>query len=542
VVHRLLRLDRMSDRTIANDSGSTISTWMSERVPAFDTEIAENESPDVCVIGAGISGLSVALALVLEGMDVLVLDQGPIGGGQTARTSAHLASWLDDYFHVLERRFGKHGAQLCFESHARAIDAIEQHARTFGIDCDFRRVDAYLYAAEPRHHALLDHELAAARRAGHQVDFVDRAPLPFETGRCLRFANQAELHPLKYLRGIAEAVVQGGGRIHTGVHVSDVEAGTPVEITLASGRKLRAKAVVDATQMAITSRFNMPLREAAYRTYVVTLDVPRGYVPHGLYYDTLDPYHYVRVATSDLGRELLIVGGEDHRVAQDDPEIHFPKLEAWARERFPEAGPTVATWSGQIQEPHDGMAYIGRLPGHANIYVVTGDSGNGLTHGVIAGLMLPSLIEDGAHPWKSIYAPNRSRLRAVGELVKEGAKSNAPYLDWMRSGDVDSLDEIRPGHGATIRKGLHVIAAYKDEHGQCHLMNARCPHFNAVVRWNEVEKTWDCPAHGSRFDCTGRVLNGPAPVDLSEAPADIDAPAQIPEPVLGDDAYPVRPA
>src|SRR5688572_19619458 len=192
----------MKDRTIANDSGSTVSTWMSEHVPSFDTEISEDEQPDVCVIGAGIAGLSVALALVQDGVDVLVLDQGPIGGGQTARTSAHLASALDDYFHVLERRFGLLGAKICFESHARAIDAIEQNARMFGIDCEFRRVDAYLYAAEARHHALLENELDAARNAGHHVEFVDRAPLPYDTGRCLRFRNQAEFHPLKYLRGI----------------------------------------------------------------------------------------------------------------------------------------------------------------------------------------------------------------------------------------------------------------------------------------------------------------------------------------------------
>jgi glycine/D-amino acid oxidase-like deaminating enzyme/nitrite reductase/ring-hydroxylating ferredoxin subunit len=534
----------MKDRTIANDSGSTISTWMSEHVPAFDTEIADDEDPDVCVIGAGIAGLSVALALVQDGRDVLVLDQGPIGGGQTARTSAHLASALDDYFHVLEHRFGKKGAKLCFESHAAAIDEIEKNTKMFGIDCDFRRVDGYLWAGEDRHRDLIEKELDAAKRVGMTVEEVHGAPVPFDTGPCIRFGNQAEFHPIKYLRGIAAAVVAGGGRIHTGVHVTDVKAGAPVEIELESGRKLRAGAVVDATQMAITSRFNIPLREAAYRTYIVTLAIPNDYIPHGLYYDTLEPYHYVRVAAGEDGRELLIVGGEDHRVGQSDPEIHFPRLEAWARTNFPDAGPTVACWSGQVQEPSDGMAYIGRLPGHPNVYVVTGDSGNGLTHGTVAGLMLPSLIKTGRHPWKHIYAPNRSRLRGITEMVKEGAKTNAPYVDWMRGGDVESLDEIRPGHGATIRRGLHVIAAYKDEQGQCHLMNARCPHLSAVVRWNEVEKTWDCPAHGSRFDCEGRVLNGPSPVGLDEASDLIELPAStgsIPEPVM-DEAFPLKPA
>src|SRR5262245_46978157 len=235
----------MKDRTIANGSGATCSTWMAERVPSFDAEIADNEHADICVIGAGIAGLSVALSLVREGFDVLVLDQGPIGGGQTARTSAHLASALDDYFHVLERRFGRRGAKLCYESHAAAIDEIENNIRTYGIDCEFKRVDGFLFAGRDTDREMLERELFAARRAGLTVDEVAAAPLPFDTGPCLRFGNQAEFHPLKYLDGLAEAVAAGGGRIHTGVHVVEVKSGTPVQIKLASGQVLRAGHVVD---------------------------------------------------------------------------------------------------------------------------------------------------------------------------------------------------------------------------------------------------------------------------------------------------------
>jgi glycine/D-amino acid oxidase-like deaminating enzyme/nitrite reductase/ring-hydroxylating ferredoxin subunit len=512
----------MKPDTVANDSGSTISTWMSERVPSFDSEVTEIDPAAVCVIGAGIAGLSVALALVQQGVKVVVLDQGPIGGGQSARTSAHLASAVDDDFHLLEKRFGRDGSRMVYESHAAAIDWIEANIARYGIDCDFQRVDAFLWTPPDGDRDFQAKELDACRRAGLIVDQVPAAPLPFDTGPCLRFSNQAEFHPLKYLRGIADAIVAGGGRIHTGVHVNGVKSGEPVEIELADGRVLRARAVVDCTQMSITSRFNMPLREAAYRTYMVALDIERGHVPHGLYWDTLDPYHYIRVASGDDRRDVLLVGGEDHRVGHGDPETHIPRLEQWTREHFPGAGRVVASWSGQIQEPSDGLAYIGKLPLHANVYVCTGDSGNGLTHGTIAGLLIPALIERREHPWQKLYSPGRSRLRAVGELAKELASSNGPYADWVRGGDVDSVDQIPPGHGATIRRGLHIVAAYKDAQGQCHFRNAHCPHFHGVVRWNEVEKTWDCPVHGSRFDGTGRVLNGPASVDLAAAPADVD--------------------
>ena len=513
--------------TIANDSGATRSTWMAENVPDFDGEVPGDARPDVCIVGAGIAGLSVALALVQDGLDVLVLDQGPIGGGQTARTSAHLTSAIDDRIYVLERRFGRKNARLAVESHAAAIDAIERNAKMFGIDCELRRVDGYLWRGPNASWRELSKELEAAKRAGLVVEELERAPLPFDTGPCLRFGNQAEFHPLGYIRGLAAAIVAGGGRIVTGVHVAKIAAGSPVHVELSNGRRIRAAAAVDATNMTITSRFGIPTREAAYRTYVVALEVEPGYVPHGLYWDTDEPYHYVRVAHHE-DREVLIVGGEDHRVGQGDPEIHWPKLEAWARERFPAAGPAVATWSGQVQQPVDGLAYIGALPGHENVFVVTGDSGEGLTHGALAGLLLPALIEGRSHPYAHLYRPNRSRVHGLVAFVNEAARSSSPYTDWMRAGDVESLDDIPRGHGATIRRGLHVIAAYKDLQGQCHLKNARCTHLSGVVRWNEVEKSWDCPCHGSRFDAYGTVMNGPAPVDLEDAPADIEAPAMIP--------------
>jgi glycine/D-amino acid oxidase-like deaminating enzyme/nitrite reductase/ring-hydroxylating ferredoxin subunit len=506
---------------------------MAEQVEEYDREVPADARPDVCIVGAGIAGLSIALTLVQDGLDVLVLDQGPIGGGQTARTSAHLASAIDEHCHVLERRFGRAQAKLAIESHAAAIDAIEHTTKTFGIDCDFRRVDGYLWRSPHGSWRELTKELEAARRCGLSVDEVDRAPLPFDTGPCLRFGNQAECHPLAYLRGLARAITQGGGHIVTGVHVAKIASGSPVQIELSNERRIRAAAAVDATNMTITSRFGIPTREAAYRTYVHAFEIEPGYVPHGLYWDTEDPYHYVRVARHG-GREVLIVGGEDHRVGHGDPELHWPRLEAWAREHFPGTGPVVRSWSGQVQEPADGLAYIGQLPGHEHVFVATGDSGNGLTHGTIAGMLIPCLIQNRRHPWTHLYRPNRSRVHGLVTMAREAASSNGPYADWVRGGDVESLDDIPPGHGATIRRGLHVLAAYKDERGNCHLRNARCTHLSGVVRWNEVEKSWDCPCHGSRFDAYGKVLNGPAPADLDEPPAGIESPEGIPL-LVGED-------
>jgi glycine/D-amino acid oxidase-like deaminating enzyme/nitrite reductase/ring-hydroxylating ferredoxin subunit len=498
-------------RSSAKDGGYTNSIWQDTRMPSFDTP-PEHET-DICIIGAGIAGLSVALELVRGGARVSVLDDGPIGGGETGRTTAHLASAVDDRFYKLERRFDERGARLVAESHAAAIDKIEANVKELSIDCSFRRVEAYLFSPPGDDLQELEQELPAARRAGLTVDRVEHAPL--DLGPALRFANQAEIHPLRYLRGLAEAVIEAGGHIHTHCHVESIDPhGKPLVVKLAGGRTMHCRIVVDCTNGAFSSPIKLTVRQAAYRSYVLGFDLEPGTIPHMLLWDTEDPYHYVRVATGPTGRDVLVVGGSDHRVGQGDPEEAFTKLAAWTRERFRFAGPIVERWSGQILEPSDGLAYIGASPDLEHVYVVTGDSGNGMTHGTIAALVLPDLIRGRRSAWADLYDPKR-RIRGIGTFLKEAVTSSAPYVDWLRGGDVASEEAIPRNSGALVRHGLHVIAAYRDGSGHLHTCSATCTHLRGVVQWNQTEQTWDCPCHGSRFDPYGRVLNGPAPTNLA---------------------------
>jgi glycine/D-amino acid oxidase-like deaminating enzyme/nitrite reductase/ring-hydroxylating ferredoxin subunit len=523
VARRLLRMGAMlgnSDRAAGN---ATTSLWQTQTEPvASDTPMQSDVRTEVCIVGAGISGLSVAYSLVGDGTSVIVVDDGAVGGGETGRTSAHLSCALDDRYYHLESLFGEARAKLAAESHRAAIDSIESTVARLGIECEFRRVDGYLFAPE-RQQPELDRELAAARRAGLDVTEVDRLPLPFDAGRCLRFAGQAEFQPLAYLRGLAAAIVARGGRIHTGVHVAAIEDGESPRVRLSNGGVIHAKAVVDATNASIISRYDLPVRQAAYRSYVIGFDLPAGAIPRALYWDTEDPYHYLRLASSGGGREILLVGGADHRTGHGNPMTAWDTLEAWTRAHIPMAGAAVTRWSGQIMEPADALGYIGAARGRKNVFLVSGDSGNGLTNGAIAGLLLPALIRGDEHRWAELYAPSRSRHHGIATLMHEAVSSVAPYMDWVSAGDVRSLAEIAPGHGAVLRHGAHRIAAFRDESGGCTLRSARCPHLHGVVRWNPVERTWDCPAHGSRFDACGRVLNSPAGSDLSALDAGVEA-------------------
>jgi glycine/D-amino acid oxidase-like deaminating enzyme/nitrite reductase/ring-hydroxylating ferredoxin subunit len=508
-----------------NDSGESVSVWMGIDVADSTDVMHIAADADVCVVGAGIAGLSTAYELLLRGFRVVVVDDGPIGGGETARTTAHLSNALDDRFVHLARLHGEEGARLAAESHAHAITRIETIAAAEGIDCELRRVRGYLMQKAGEDPKALVVELTAARRAGVSgAQLVERAPIPgFDSGPALMFPDQAELNPVAYMAGLARAVRRRGGVIVTDLHVKRVDDGAYPRVVASDGRVVTASFVVVATNAPITSLAELPLKQSAYRSYAIALVVPEGSVPRALYWDTEDPYHYVRVANEPTdGRELLIVGGEDHKTGQDKdgPAARFERLLQWTRERFPLAGEVVARWSGQILEPIDGLAFIGLGPGNANIYVITGDSGHGLTHGVIGSIVCSDLITGRPNPWATLYDPSRRTLRALGTFLQEGANTAAQYADWLTRGD-GAVADI-PGHsGAVIRRGASKLAVYRDADGACHERSAVCPHLGGIVSWNEAEKTWDCPCHGSRFDAYGRVISGPAVDDLKH----VDAPA-----------------
>lgn len=522
--------------------GASTSLWMATARALQPPPLSHDEEADVCVIGAGIAGLTVAYRLARAGQRVIVLDERGIGLGQTARSTAHLCNALDDRYYELIRLHGEDGARMAAQSHATAIDAIETICRDEAIECDFSRVDGYLVDARGEEGSVeLECELQAARRVGVAVERLHEAPGPWAAfGPVLRFPRQAQFHPICYLDGLAQAVQRHGGRLHGRTRVTALHGGSHATVETEHGARVRAGAIVVATNTPFNDRIAIHSKQAAYRTYVVALRLPPQEFPAALLWDTGVPYHYVRIAQASH-EYWLIVGGEDHKVGQEeDPTTAWEQLEVWARRRFPMAGEVGHRWSGQVHEPVDALAFIGRNPGDAeNVYVVTGDSGNGLTHGTIAGELVTQLILGEPSPWAWLYAPDRINTRSTERYVRENLNTMAQYYDLFTGGEVESLAQIAPGTGAIMRDGLSKRAVYRDRDGQYSVHSAICPHLGGVVHWNAAECSWDCPAHGSRFDARdGRCLHGPAAHGL--APAVLgEALPPPPRPTLASGAAPL---
>jgi len=311
--------------------------------------------------------------------------------------------------------------------------------------------------------------------------------------------------------------------VHCGTHAQEIRGGDAPCVITSAGHRIDCTAIVVATNTPISDKVALHVKQAPYTTYVIAARVPRGAVEPALYWDTLDPYHYARL--KDASGELLIVGGEDHKTGQaDDAVRRFANLELWMRTRWPAAREVLHRWSGQVMEPMDALAYIGRDPAQENVYVATGDSGNGMTHGTIAGLVIADLVHGVAVPWASLYDPARVTLKAARNFVRETGNMAWQYTAWVKPGDIDSVEQIEPGSGAVLRRGIHKIAVYRDPGGGLHEMSAKCTHLGCIVKWNDSDNSWDCPCHGSRFDALGRVLGGPAvnaltPIEPSEPKA-----------------------
>jgi glycine/D-amino acid oxidase-like deaminating enzyme/nitrite reductase/ring-hydroxylating ferredoxin subunit len=550
-------------------SGNRKPSWYANIVqPIKFTRLTRNISQtDVAIVGGGIAGMTTAYLLSKTGKKVILVEDGYIGSGETGRTTAHITHALDDRYYNLEQVHGIEGSRIAADSHTAAINLIESIVNEEKIDCDFEKLDGFLFLDPSDKKESLDRELEATHSAGiNTTELISRASLPhFDTGPCLRFPNQAQFQPLKYLRGLSQAIVHHyGGEIFTETHVQEISSD---RIKTSDGYSIKASNIVIATNAPIVNQTSkMYDKQEPYRTYVIGARIKKDTVPKGLYWDTGDqnsknrvpPYHYVRIQRleTDENNDFLIVGGEDHKTGniggeegggERDIEERFKRLEVWAKERFP-IDSVIYSWSGQIMEPMDSLAFIGRNSGGStnennNTYIATGDSGNGITHGTIAGTLLTDLISGKTNKWSALYDPSREikeqKTRSSSTGGNNNSKNSSSSSDENKSRgnenwekkiaySMESLgleqgiiieakgSKEAGGAGEQEKKKTSPVAIYKDRKGTVHTFSAVCTHLGCTITWNSLEESFDCPCHGSRFSNRGKVINGPANNNLEQ--------------------------
>lgn len=553
-----MSVSKTSEGQYDRTTGATDPVWIHqepyESRPSF-RPLTNNIETQTCIIGAGISGLSIAYELVKRQQEVVLLEAREVLSGETGRTSGHLSSALDDQYINIEKKHGREGAKAAAESHNWAIERIGQISQELGIDCDYHRLPAYRVSQFPKNgENTKDHskdvedmkaEAKVANELGLKAEYREGFAIKGWQGKhdqrdALVFTGQAVFHPTKYLNGLMRWLKkQDNFNCYIDTRVMLVEekgtgmlglgSSKGVHIQTEKGHNVNCQNAVEATAVPL-QKLSVIVELEFYRTCCVAIKVPKGSIEDCLLYDTADPYHYMRLTKCDDRNDYIIVGGGDHKVGQEETDPHYEELESWARERFPQCTSVDYRWSGQIFEPVDHVAFIGANQGCDHIYIVTGDSGNGLTHGVLAGKLIadqiapqPAPAGDLARPdWTAItklYSPKRmgSILKSLPIMLAHDAQINFQYKRFLES-DIQDIEDLAPGTGGVLNPLTKLpIAVYKDEKGNVTKRSALCPHLHGVVCWNQAEKSWDCPVHGSRFSPQGLCVDGPAKSNLPPA-------------------------
>jgi glycine/D-amino acid oxidase-like deaminating enzyme/nitrite reductase/ring-hydroxylating ferredoxin subunit len=499
----------------------TESLWLSDHPVESFPQLDRNLSVDVAVVGGGITGTTAAYLLKQAGLKVALLDKGQAGGAETGHTTAHLTYVTDQRLHTLVDRFGTDVARLVWDAGEDAILQIEEIVKSESIDCGFERVPGYLHTPwngerEEKEADALRRDADLAARMGFDAQWVDSVPLAGRAG--IRFTNQALFHPIRFVRGMLAKIPGDGSFVFESSFVDEISENQTLHV---AGHLVRCDHVVIATHVPLQGKTGVAAaallqsRLAAYSTYAVSARVPNDVASPASFWDTSEPYYYLRL--HEEGDELTAVfGGEDHKTGQvSDTAERFARLDAKLAEILPMRRASKH-WSGQVIETSDGLPFIGETAPRQ--YIATGFAGNGMTFGTYSAMLLRDAVIGRTNPAMDVFRPSRGpSLGGVGTYLKENVDFPRYYLrDRMRPGEVATLDEVPAGSGRIVRVDGKRLAAFRSSEGEVKCCSAVCPHMGCIVHWNEAELSWDCPCHGSRFTAEGKLMAGPAETPLEE--------------------------
>lgn len=454
---------------------------------------------DVMVVGAGIVGLTAALALCDSKRSVVVLEGRRVGRQVTGRSTGKVTTQHGLVYRHLIDTFGRETAQAYADANREALEQVREWIASFGIDCEHERKPAYAYATQPGSRDALEREAEAARSLGLEARTVGHAPLPFATSGALEFPDQSQFNPARYLVGLAHAVQARGGRIHEHSRARDFDQADDGRWQVSTGEgSVTARQLVVATHITVKSPVGYANRTQPRSHAGIAFRIGDPAAFEGMYIAIDAPTHSIRTGRDREGPLLLVLGPRFDTGQEGDVAGRFRELERWVREHLP-VGEAAWRWCNEDYDTADRMPYVGqpdpaRAPG---FHVATGFNAWGLTNGTAAGLLIASDIATGTHRRGSLYDPARP--------VPEG---------FHRSGDtqsrVDDAAGIAPGDGGILVRGEEKLAVWRDDAGQLHAVSAKCTHKGCTVTWNNADRTWDCPCHGSIFEAGGQVIHGPA--------------------------------
>jgi glycine/D-amino acid oxidase-like deaminating enzyme/nitrite reductase/ring-hydroxylating ferredoxin subunit len=464
---------------------------------------------DVIVIGAGITGITAAVRLQDEGHQVAIIDLNSVGGGTTGHSTGHLDTSLDYSLRGLVRDNGVERARLVLEAKRNAINHIENWDRQFELNSDFVRLPAYHYAQTSYETELLEKEYQAAKQLNLEVDLVDNMPLKLKCVKALCFQQQGRIDPLRYICGLTELFVNRGGQFFEHTRAENIEEKNGRCSVSTNNGIITGQAVVVAGHAPLLGMTSVQPRAYPYQSYVLVARV-REPVEDCLYWDMQQPYHYTRIVRSG-DNQLLVIGGADHETGTSEAASRsFAVLEDYVK-RFYDVESIEGRWSHEFFDSADGLPYIGPVPGMSRVYMGAAYSGDGLTFGTAAGMILSDLVMDRKNKWVDIFSPKRLPKLSTTPRLTKGMLHIARHFigDRLSSQEVSSVDDIPRGEGRLVSMGYQKLAVYRDENNQVHAMSPVCVHMGCIVQWNAAEKTWDCPCHGGRYDCLGNVIMGP---------------------------------
>ncbi|UDY24984.1 FAD-dependent oxidoreductase [Nocardioides sp. Kera G14] len=487
------------------------SYWVDSAPSPSHPPLAEDLTVDVAVIGAGIAGVCTAWELARTGKRVALLEADEVLTGTTGYTTAKVSALHTLRYAEIRRAFGAEGAATYATTQQGAIERVAEVVAELGIDCQFERVPAYTWVESEGQLAKIHSEVEAATEAGLPASFVTESDLPFPIAGAIRVEDQAQFHPRAYLLALLDDLRKHGGQVFEHTRIHGLEEGEPCRVVSESGHTVTAADVVVATHYPVFDRAMLFARLVPHRDLVIAAVIPEVQDPKGMYITPEQGIRSVRTAPYGEGERLLIVTGEGFTPGEGEVEPRYQALADWTSERFPGARLTYR-WSAQDTSTPDGISYIGPFHlGARHTWVATGFGGWGMTNGVLAGQLLTALINGESPSHAGLYDPRRIHpLKEAVPMLKAQAKVAGHMVgDRLRS-YVGSVDDIAPGQGAVVRVDGERCAVYRDDAGQCHAVSATCTHLGCLVNFDDAERSWVCPCHGSRFATDGSVLHGPA--------------------------------